>query len=103
MMYVMTYIRRCVMTETMTITKARAELMGIPKKLKRGKEPTTLAITQHGKPVLAVLPWELYEGLMETLEILGDEEAMRSLRKGLKDIQEGRTYSHEEVKERLGL
>ena len=91
------------MTETMTITKARAQLMGIPKRLTRSKEPKTLAITQHGKPVLAVLPWEFYESLVETMEVLADEELMKSLRKGLKDIQEGRTHSHEEVKRRLGL
>jgi len=29
------------------------------------------------RPVLAVMPWELYESLVETLEILGDPDMSR--------------------------
>ena len=91
------------MTDTMTITRARAELMGIPRRLARAKADRTIAITRNGKPVLAVLPWEFYEGLVETLEILGDEEQLKSLRRGIEDVRRGRSSSHEDAKERLGL
>lgn len=40
---------------------------------------------------------EEYESIMETLEILGDEEAVKGIREGLKDLEEGRTHTFEEV------
>lgn len=91
------------MTEEMTITKARAQLMGIPKRLSRSKRPKTLAITQHGKPVLAVMPWEFYEGLVETLEIMSDPDLMKSIRKGIEELDAGKGIPWEEAKKRLGL
>jgi antitoxin YefM len=62
-----------------------------------------LAITQQGKPVLAVMTWDLYESLIETLEILGDPEMMNTLRQSIHEIQEGKTVSLAEVKLELGL
>jgi PHD/YefM family antitoxin component YafN of YafNO toxin-antitoxin module len=34
--------------------------------------PETITVTRHGKPVMAILPWDLYESLMETLEVMSD-------------------------------
>jgi PHD/YefM family antitoxin component YafN of YafNO toxin-antitoxin module len=56
-----------------------------------------------GKPVLAIMPWELYDGLMETLEILGDPEQVAQLREGIRDVARSRTESWEAVKARLLL
>jgi PHD/YefM family antitoxin component YafN of YafNO toxin-antitoxin module len=36
--------------------------------------------TRRGRPVPAILPWEFYEGIIETLEILGDPEMVKALR-----------------------
>ena len=60
-------------------------------------------ITRQGKPTLAVLSWEYFESLLETLEVTGDEEAMAALRNSVKDVQEGRTRAWEDVKKGLGL
>ena len=38
-----------------------------------------------------------YEGLLETLEILSDKKAMKSLRKSIKEAQEGKWLDIEEV------
>lgn len=89
------------MLKDITISKARDELTSLPKKLSKNHE--TVAITRRGKPVLAIMPWELYESVVETLEIMGDEKLMASLRKSIKDIKAGRLYSSEEVKKELGL
>ena len=40
----------------------------------------TEAITRRNKEVMAVMSWELYEGLLETLEVLSDPELMKHLR-----------------------
>ena len=62
-----------------------------------------LAVTRKNKEVLAVMSWELYEGLLETLEILSDAALMRQLKKGIEDVKAGRTHSLKEAYERLGL
>lgn len=43
----------------------------------------------------------LIETLIETLEILGDEELMESIRKSEKDIQEGRLIGFKELLKEL--
>jgi PHD/YefM family antitoxin component YafN of YafNO toxin-antitoxin module len=57
-----------------------------------------IAITEGGKPVLAVLPWETYESPMETLEILSDPAAMAAIRAGEEAITRGKTVPWEQVK-----
>lgn len=51
---------------------------------------------EDGTEVVA-MSLEEYEGLMETLDILSDEEAAAGLREGLKELDEGRSHSYEEV------
>jgi PHD/YefM family antitoxin component YafN of YafNO toxin-antitoxin module len=52
---------------------------------------------------MAVMSWELYEGLLETLEVMSDPKLMNHLKKGIDDVKAGRTYSLSEAYERLGL
>lgn len=52
--------------------------------------------TEDGTEVVA-MSLEEYESIMETLDILGDEEAAAGLREGLKELDEGRSHSYEEV------
>jgi antitoxin YefM len=60
-------------------------------------------ITRRGRPVLAVMPWELYESLVETLEILGDPDMLSALRNSLEDLKRGRVVSNREAKTRLRI
>lgn len=91
------------MQATMSITEARDKLTTLPEEFKRDPGMGTITVTRRGKPVLAVMPWELYESLMETLEILGDEELMADLRQGIKEAEEGKGIPWEQVKAELGL
>lgn len=84
----------------LTITKARQALLDLPERLAKSPDKT-VSITRHGRPVLAVLPWELYESIMETLEVLGDPETTGALRASLEDIRKGRVVSHEAALKRL--
>jgi len=45
----------------------------------------------------------LVENLLETLEILGDEELMESIKKSEKDIQEGRLLGFKELLKELDI
>jgi antitoxin YefM len=73
---------------SLTITAARDQLTRLPAEL--STEHATLTVTRHGQPVLAVLPWDLYEALLETLEVMGDPALMESLRHSIDDIAAGR-------------
>ena len=91
------------MTATLTISKARNRLLRLPKDLARKGEPKAITVTQHGKPVLAILPWEFYDSLVETLEVLGDAEFMGNLRKGVQDLKAGKGIPLEDLKQKWDL
>jgi antitoxin YefM len=85
----------------LTISEARTEFLDLPEKLAREPERAVI-ITRRGQPVLAVLPWEFYESIVETLEVLSESEPMAELRETIKDIERGRLLGHEELGSRLG-
>lgn len=91
------------MTRNLSITQARSRLLGLADELNRTPSAGPVAVTKRGKPVLALLPWDLYESLVETLEILGDETLMGALRKSIKEARAGRTIPWEKVKRDLDL
>ena len=88
-------------TEHISIVKARAMLTQLPELL--AEENRAVALTRRGKPVLALMPWELFQSVIETLEIMGDAEMMEALRQGIKDMQEGNLVSLDQVKTELGI
>jgi PHD/YefM family antitoxin component YafN of YafNO toxin-antitoxin module len=86
----------------LTISEARKALLDLPEKLARSPE-RAVTVTRRGQPVLAILPWEFYESVVETLEILGDPEMVTALRESLEDLTRGRVVGNEEAKKRLGV
>lgn len=91
------------MTKTIPIIEARNQLTRLPEQFEKESQTGAIAVTRRGKPVLALMPWELYESIVETLEILGDEELMKALRRGIREIQAGKGIPWEKVKEDLRL
>jgi prevent-host-death family protein len=47
-------------------------------------------VTKHGKPIAVLIGYEEYEALIETLNILSDDESMSALAEAESDIAEGR-------------
>ncbi len=86
-------------TENIPIVKARAMLSQLPEQL--SAENRAVALTRHGKPVLAVMPWDLFESIMETMEVMGDAETMAALGESIEDIREGDLIPLEQVKAEL--
>jgi len=82
-----------------SMSEARNELTAMPEKLE--KQHSAVAITRRGKPVLAVMPWDLYESLMETLKILGDDERTAALHKGIEELAAGKGVAWEKAKREL--
>jgi len=86
--------------QSIPITEARNKFMRLPDQAAKDQ---VIAVTRRNREVMAVMSWEMYEGLLETLEVLSDRELMNNLRKGVEDIKAGRTHSLSEAYERLGL
>lgn len=86
-------------TEEITMVAARRELTKLPERL--GTRPATMAVTRRGKPVLAIMSWDDYQAIVETLEILGDDHAVDQLRKSIADLKRGRMIDWAEA--RVGL
>lgn len=80
---------------TMTVTKAQ---VGLPK-LCRDKR--TVLITRQDIPVSVLLPIEEYEALIETMDLLANPKAMRTLRSAQTNKLRYRTLDLED--ENFGL
>lgn len=87
-------------TKTLPLTEARRKLGALPEELH--EEPEVVAVTRRGEPVLALLPWDLYESLVETLEVLSDTSLLRDLRQSLHEADHGKTIPLQQVVEDLG-
>ena len=87
----------------LTMMEARQRLAQLPEELAAPESGGAATITRHGKPVLAVVSWELYDSLLETLEILSDPELMKQLRCSIQEMQEGNTRSWQSIKRDLNL
>jgi PHD/YefM family antitoxin component YafN of YafNO toxin-antitoxin module len=81
---------------------ARAKLTGLNRELRR-RPRTVVSITHRGKPSMTLMSSELYDTLVETLEVMANPIAVDALRKSLSDIEAGRVHTLDEVAARLGL
>lgn len=71
----------------LSITKVRDDLTRLPERLE--KKSKTVAVTRRGKPVLAILRWDLYEALIETLDVMGDPEFFFALQQSVEEMNAG--------------
>lgn len=91
------------MSSTISIAEARNRLTQLPEELARSPEGGAVTVTRRGQPVLAVVSWELYESIMETLDIMSDPELMAALRQSVQEAQQENLVSWDTVKSQLNL
>lgn len=84
--------------QELPISEARKQLPGLA-----DCPESRVAVTRRGKKVLAILPWDQYESLVETLEILADKDLMNAFHQGIADANAGRTTPLEQIEQDLGL
>jgi antitoxin YefM len=77
------------------VTKAKIAFLDIIRKIKGSND--AIAITKNGVPEAVLLSMSKFEGLMETLEILGDEKAMKSIRKSIREAHGEKWLDFDEV------
>jgi antitoxin YefM len=86
MKYISTYI---------PISKAKSDLLEIIRRLENVED--AVAVTKNGVPAAVILSMGKYQGLLETLDILSDEKAMKSLRTSLRQARKGKWVKYDEV------
>jgi antitoxin YefM len=77
------------------ITKAKADLLELIRQIENVDE--SVAITKNGVPTAVILSMQKYAGLLETLDILSDEETMKSLRTSIRQARKGKWLRHDAV------
>jgi len=87
---------------TYSISEISEVITRLPEQFDQDPKPVT--VTQYGKPVMTILPSSTYkelletvESLLETLEVLKDEELMTAFRQGVKELEEGEGRPWEDV------
>jgi prevent-host-death family protein len=77
------------------VTKAKKELLDIIKQM--AEEDSTVTVTKNGVAVGVLMTPDRYEGIMETIEILGDPKTLKTLSASRRDFKSGRVHGHAEV------
>jgi len=91
------------MSETLSIGEVRKNISRLAETLSGSPDTGAVTVTRRGEPVLAVMSWELYEAITETLEVMGDEELADGLRRSIRELEQGTALPWEEAVKGLGL
>jgi len=81
--------------EYIPVTKAKTNLLDMVRKIKDTDD--AIAITKNGIPEVVLISMDRFDGLLETLEILSDERAMKSIRKAIQEADKGMWLDYDEV------
>lgn len=77
------------------ITQAKNRLLDLAREVERDDD--VVAITRNGVPAAILLSPARFEGLLETLEILGDAATMRALRRSVRQAAAGQWVRETQV------
>jgi antitoxin YefM len=77
------------------ITQAKNKLLDMVRTLH--DTDNAIAITKNGIPEAVLISIEKYEGLIETIDILADDEAREMLKRSAEDVKVGRVVDMEDV------
>lgn len=83
------------MAEVVPFSEAKARLSELADRIEKQHE--RIVVTRHGRPSFVLMSPDELESLEETLDILGDEELMASLRLSQQEAAEGKLIPLEEI------
>ena len=63
----------------------------------------TISITNHGKEVFALLRWDTYESIAETLDIISDEVLFADLKIAIKQFENNSLIDFEDFKKSINV
>lgn len=88
--------------KTLSLTDTRNKLLEIAEEMER-KPSTAVSVSKHGRPLMTLISTDVYEGILETLDILSNPKATASIRKSIRQMKAGKTIPWEKVKKDLDL
>jgi antitoxin YefM len=88
--------------DTVTATELHDRTSELTEQAMRDPE-RPIVVEKHGKPAVVLVDARYFEGLLETLDLLSDPEAMEQIRRSLEDEKAGRLIPHDELMKELGL
>ncbi len=75
------------MVKQMSISETRKRITSLENEL---SFDDTISVTNHGKEVFALIRWDTYESIAETLEIISDDKLMEELKVGIQQVKENK-------------
>jgi PHD/YefM family antitoxin component YafN of YafNO toxin-antitoxin module len=88
------------MVKQLSISEARKRITSLEDDL---SFDDTISITNHGKEVLALLRWDTYESIADTLEIISDEALHEELKSGIRQLENNDLIDFEDFKKNLNV
>lgn len=79
----------------LTATEAKARLLEYVRNARDLGE--IYEITQRGQKSAFLIPPDVYEGFLETIDIIKDKQLLKEINESLEDIKKGRLHSFKEV------
>jgi PHD/YefM family antitoxin component YafN of YafNO toxin-antitoxin module len=92
--------RRWMMVKQMSISETRKKITSLENEL---SFEDTISVTNHGKEVFALLRWDTYESIAETLEIISDENLMNDLKIGIQQIKNNELIDFDEFSKSINV
>ena len=94
------YYWRWNMVKQMSISETRKRITSLESEL---SYDDTISITNHGKEVFALIRWDTYESIAETLEILNDDKYSEMLKKGIQQVKNNELIDFDDFKVLLNV
>ena len=88
------------MVKQMSISETRKKITSLESEL---SFEDTISVTNHGKEVFALLRWDTYESIAETLEIISDENLMDDLKIGIQQMKDNELIDFDEFSKNLNV
>jgi PHD/YefM family antitoxin component YafN of YafNO toxin-antitoxin module len=86
------------MVKQMSISETRKKITSLEAEL---SFEDTISVTNHGKEVFALIRWDTYESIAETLDIISDEDFLKDLKIGIKQMKEGTLIDFDDLRKQI--
>ncbi len=87
--------------KTLPLSEVKAQLSKLVDEVASRDEQVT--ITRNGRPAAMIVRPDAFESWEATIEILRDSEAMAEIRRGIRNLEQGRVLSESEIEEIFDL
>ena len=88
------------MVKQMSISETRRRITSLEDEL---SFDDTISVTNHGKEVFALIRWDTYESIAETLDIISDEQLMSDLKIGIQQIKDNNLVDFDTFRKEINV